>query len=371
MILVARPSIRRKDMDAVLSCMVTDNLGPGSLSDQLCDSVAAYLSLAGGIALRERTRAIGVALDHLGLPPGSSVVLDPLAPHSYHEQVLARGLEPVYADVQGDTVAIDPGRVGSLVEEREGGEHPVSVIIAQSHLGYVPALAELASLGVPLIEDVSEALGANTGEDRVGQFGRYTIVALEPDDIITAGGGCLLLAKSRSDRAALRRTADALPPDTLLPDMNAALGTIQIKEIEKYIARRAEIASVFHRALMRGKHQSLVQTGDAQNVHFGFPVIVEGSVAESAAYARKKGVETNLAFAGSALDTFGRPERGLGEVGEEPDEHDETPDEAHLLSESEYPHARAFLLRLVLFPLYPSLTNRETATIERVLSTLP
>jgi dTDP-4-amino-4,6-dideoxygalactose transaminase len=354
-------------MDAVLSCMVTDSLGPGSLSDQLITSVAAYLGLPGGIALRERTRSFGIALDELGLEPGTAVLLDPLVPHAYHAELVARGLHPVYVDVLPGSVCMDPARAAEAVADDSEGARTVGAIVVQSHLGYVPDLEALAALGVPMIEDISESIGANTGDARVGTFGRFTLLALEPDGVITAGGGTLLLANSRTDRSSLARLADALPPDTLLPDMNAALGTIQIKEIEKYIARRAEIAGVFSRALMRGRHRGLVQDGEAQNVHFGYPVVVEGSVSDVAAYARKRGVETHLAFAGSALDAYGSPERDLE------DEADQNTGDASadLLAESDYPNARSLLLRCVLFPLYPSLTSREVASVERVLASLP
>lgn len=364
MILVARPSIRRKDMDAVLSCMVTDSLGPGSLSDQLSDAVAGYLNLSGGIALRERTRAFGLALDQLLLQPGSGVVMDPLVPHSYHSVVVSRGLVPVYVDVQEGAPVLAAESVASRLEaERASGRDPGAIVV-NSHLGFVPPLQALAALGVPIVEDISDAIGANTGEDRVGTFGRFTLVALEPESVITAGGGTLLLAGSRGDKSALRRVADSLPPDALLQDMNAALGTIQIKEIEKYISKRSEIAAVFTRALMRGAHRGLVQDGESQNVHFVFPVIVEGSVSDVASYARKKGVETHLAFAGSALDTFGKAFR-------EADGEAESESPGYLLPEADFPIARGMLLRCVNFPLYPSLTSREVSTIERVLATLP
>ena len=293
-------------MDAVLSCMVTDSLGPGSLSLQLTDAVAGYLGLSGGIALRERARAFAVAIDRLGLAAGTRVVLDPFVPHAYHAVLVERELVPRYVDVDKGSLCIDAKLVESVVEEAHADERPVGAIVTQTKFGFVPEMEAMAALGVPIVEDISDGVGANTGDERVGRFGKVVIVAMEPESVITAGGGTLLLASSKADRAALRRVADELSSDALLPDMNAALGLTQIKEIEKFVVRRSEIASAYSRALMRGRHRSPVQPGEAQNVYLTFPVLVEGGVSDIETYARKKGVETRLAFEGTVLDRYGR-----------------------------------------------------------------
>ena len=339
-------------MDAVLSCMVTDSLGPGSLSDQLTNAVSEYLGLAGGIALRERSRAFALTIDRLALPEGSAVVLDPLVPHAYHAVLCEHGMRPVYVDVLDSSLCIDPALADEAIKRAVEQGEAVGAIVTHTTLGFVPDMEAIAALGVPIIEDVSQGIGANTGEERVGRFGKYVLVGMEPDDVITAGGGSLLLASSKGDRAALRREADMLSSDTLLPDMNAALGLTQIREIEKFIARRAEIASVYSRAIMRGRHRSPVQPGEAENVYLSFPVLVTGSVSEVGAYARKKGVESRRAFEHTVLDRYGGAE-------------DDT------IASSEFPVARSLVLRCLQFPLYPSLTAKEVSTIERVLTTLP
>lgn len=380
-------------MDAVLSCMVTDSLGPGTLADELVSQAASYLEAAGGIALRERVRALGVALDLLRLAPGTGVVLDCLVPHGYHRVVTDRGLIPIYVDVDERSLCINPRQVANAVArgkaapggasvpgsdvaegeevasvDRAPGPVPVGAIITRATLGFIPDMEALAGLGIPIVEDVSEGIGGNTGERRVGSFGRFVVVGMEPDGVVTAGGGTVLLASGKGDRNALRHHARLMTTDALLQDMNAALGITQIKEIEKFIARRAEIASVYSRAIMRGRHGTPVQPGEAQNVHLVFPVLVEGSVNEVVTYARKKGVECRPAFEGSVLERYGRPAHAGAGDGADPEG---AADDTASLDEHDFPVARALLLRCLQFPLYPSLTAKEVATVERVLSTLP
>ncbi|MFP4376697.1 MAG: DegT/DnrJ/EryC1/StrS family aminotransferase, partial [Spirochaetales bacterium] len=261
MIPISRPSIRRKDMDAVLTCLVTDSLGPGSAAESLAKEVAAYLKLAGGVALRERTRALDLAVRRLGLEPGAKVLLDPLVPHSYHATLLAAGFIPEYVDVSPSGPVIDAAAVEAKAEQ-------AAAVITSTHLGFVPELERIAATGLTVIEDISQGIGAHTGNQSVGAFGRFVLLALEPAGIITAGGGTLLLTSIKKERAALSRETEALAPEALLPDMNAALGVTQIKEIEKFVTRRAEIAAVYQRALARGKHRAPTQSGDAESVFY-------------------------------------------------------------------------------------------------------
>ena len=349
-------------MDSVLTCLVTDDLGPGDRSLQLIAAVADYVGVAGGIALRERRRALIIALSQLELPRGSRVVLDPLAPAFYHQAILEAGMEPFYVDAAGDHGCLNAGLIESA---------GAAAVICRTVLGHVPDLESIAAAGIPIIEDITEGVGANTGERRVGTYGRFAIVGMEPDGIITAGGGTVLLATSRQDRSLLRQLADALPSDSMLPDMNAALGLTQIRELELFIARRAEFASVFARAIARGRHAVPMQPGDAENVHFTFPVLLSGPASEVIQYARKKGVDAELAFAGSVLARHGESHRPATEDGGGDRPAADTAGGANGIPEAEFPVARGLLLRCVRFPLYPALSSAEAGVIERVLSTLP
>ncbi len=349
-------------MDSVLTCMVDDRIGPGDRSNELVSAVSHHLGIAGGLALRERGRALALALELLDLPPGSRVAMDPLVPAHYHDVVAFSGLVPIYVDVTGEGICTDPRQLESLAAGTLGA------IITHTALGYVPDMDAIARFGVPIIEDISQGIGANTGDRLVGSYGRLVIVAMEPDGIITAGGGTLLLAAARADLSRMRGAADDLPLDALLPDMNAALGLTQVRELERFIARRAELASVFARAVMKGRHAVPGQPGDGANVHYGFPVVLSGGAAEVRQYARKKGVETTMAFGGTVLARYGKSAAPWNE--REPSEGS-AGSHGTVISENEFPSARALGLRCVRFPLYPALTGKETSIIERVLSTLP
>lgn len=336
-------------MDSVLSCMVSDTIGPDRISRQLVDAVAASLDRRGGLALREYPRAVGIALEGLGIGRGSRVVGSALLPALYAEAFAALGVEFVAADVAETAPVITPETVSEALEAagpREEGAPPADALVVDTALGFCPDLEGLAALGIPIVEDVSQGLGAHTGDRRAGTFGRYTIVGLEPDHVVTAGGGALVVASTRKESSALKSRGDELPPEVLLPDVNSALGLTQIKELESFLERRRELAGRFTRALSGSRHRVPAQPGDGENVFYSFPVLLETGMNEVIAYARKHDVEAVAAFSGSLLAA--RTDRADG-----------------------LPTAKGYLMRCVRFPLYPLLKNSESERVARVLSTLP
>jgi dTDP-4-amino-4,6-dideoxygalactose transaminase len=338
---VSRPSIKRKDMDSVLSCMVSDTIGPDRISKQLVAAVGEVLGRTGGIALREYPRAVRLALEGLGLGPGSRVVGSGLLPALYTEAFEALGVELVAADVAETAPVLTPETVREALSDRQA-----DALIVDTALGFCPDLDGLSALGIPMIEDISQGLGAHTGDRRAGTFGRYTVVGLEPDHVITAGGGALVLGAGRREASGLKSRAGELPPEVLLPDVNSSLGLTQIKELERFLEKRRELAGRFLRSVAGGRHRVPTQSGDGENVFYSFPLLLETGMNEVTAYARKHDVEAVPAFSGSIL-------AGRADL------------------EERLPTARGYLLRCVRFPLYPLLRHSESERIARVLSTIP
>jgi len=178
---VFKPTIKRKDMDAVLTCMVSDSLGPGEITDSFVTRVSEYLELPGGIALREYPRALEIALELLDLPEGAKVIISALSPAFYIDVLKRKGYEPLIADVDPSNAAIHPERVAELLPLGP------AALVVHYPLGFVPDLEALSQFGLPIIEDISTALGSHTGVKRGGNYGRFVIVCCEPDGIITAG----------------------------------------------------------------------------------------------------------------------------------------------------------------------------------------
>lgn len=333
-------TIRRKEMDAVLTTMVSERIGPGEMNQKLSLFAREVFSCEGVGAFRSTAIALEYALSALDLPAGSGVVLSALAPFWQYQAVVRLGYEPVIADVNPDTALITPETVEEAIAR--GGR----VILAHESLGFLPDLPALLALNIPVIEDASQSVGATLAGKQSGSFGMFTIIGLEETDFLTAGGGALLLAPERRNAVVLKRLCDQAPLTDILPDINSALGFVQLKEMSRNTALRAEIAAAFTRALMQSRHRTLLQQGEGTNAVYSFPVVLSSGFKEVRQYASRKDIEIDPVFESSIAGKLGDALEGCI-------------------------NAKSLLMRCVLFPLYPRLGNANVAKISKVLATLP
>lgn len=363
---IHRPTLRRRDFNSVLNCLVSDRIGEGPVNHELASLLAHYLGVAGGVCLSTYISAIHCALEALELGPQDPVIVSALAPAEYLIVLARRGLVPLIADVDPATAGI------SLAEIEKYMAAGSKAIILHYTLGLVPGSDEIFTLGIPVLEDISQSLGGSIGGARCGSLGQVSVLSLSPEGIITAAGGAAVFSRDRRVLRAVRECVDRGPKDILLPDLNAALGLAQAKEIDGYLKARQAVSEIFIQAVTRSRHGTLLPAEDGGSVPYGFPVLVKDGLKQVRQYALKKGIETSTAFSEALVAVEqaaggGPPADGWQEsqtvngVGAAPAQG----------TEKRLPNAKDLLWRCLLFPLYPTLLKRDVQLIAKVLSTLP
>jgi dTDP-4-amino-4,6-dideoxygalactose transaminase len=115
---------------------------------------ASYLGVPQTIGVANGTDALVLALDALEIGPGDEVICPAFTFYATAEAIARRGATPVFADIDPVTLNLDTEDVSARITGRTKALMPV-------HLFGRPApLAELASLGVPIVEDAAQAFGA-------------------------------------------------------------------------------------------------------------------------------------------------------------------------------------------------------------------
>jgi len=332
-------TIRRSEMDAVLTCMVEEKIGPGEMNQKLSKSVCELYTAEGAIALRSPAMALVYALTLFDLPEKAGVLLSALAPSWQYIEVLRHGFTPLVLDVDSLTGLV----TAEAVEEgiKQGGR----VLVLHETLGNMPDMESLSALSIPIIEDISQSAGAAYGEKRAGTFGAFAILGLEERDILTGGGGALLMTAERRNAAVLKNRLETIPVTDALPDINASLAFIQLKNREKNMHIREEMRDLYLRALLQTRHKPLIFSESVKNPVYSFPVILESGFKDVKQYVNRKDIEVELAFTNSIAGFL--------------------KEETHCIN------AASLLLRTVLFPLYPRLGMKNALKIAKVLGTLP
>lgn len=351
-------TIRRKEMEAVLTCMVDEKLGPGEMNTRLVQTAKELIGFDGAVALRSPAIALEYIFKALNLPKESGVIVSALAPSYQLLTAEKLGYKVLAADVCEETGLVTVESVEKCI--KNGGR----LLILNETMGILPEIKSFLELGIPIVEDISQSVFATYpteeqpekkegGEQKAavgkkaGMYGLYAILGMEDRDIVTSGGGTLLIAPNRREWTVLKHIADEAPFTDILPDMNAALALVELKEFSRNEKTRRELFALFSRAVMSGRHKTFVRAAEDGSTIYSFPLVLNSGFKDVKSYAQKKNIEIRQAFENSIIAL--RQEELA----------------------SECICANSLLLRCALFPLYPRLGQKDAAQIVKVLSSLP
>ena len=330
------PTIRRKEMDAVLTAMVEEKIGPGDRNKLLIQTSKEILHFDYALALRSPAVALHLALKALNAKPGKAVIISALSPCYYLQVLQDLQLTPVLCDVTYDFPCMSREIIENTIAKKDPALEVCAVVLHHT-LGFTPDSEGIAGLGFPVIEDISK--NCESGKTK----GVICFLGLEERDMLTSGGGALLFTMNKKDSSMLR-SFSGIPEEYALPDINAALAVVQFKELQRNMERRRDIAEIYLQASLRTRHKRFISINDNDYCNYAFSLVLETGLKDVTAYARKKDIEIGNAF-GNTI--------------------------AGAASAEDCPVSNSLVLRTVLFPMYPRLRSNDVDRISRLIMTLP
>lgn len=162
-----------------------------------------FLGVDSVLLTAEFSRSIEMALRMAGAGPGDSVLLSPLACLATTMPVLQTGARPVWCDIDIGTGCIDPAEIARRYT-------PECKAVILYHWVGVPGdvagvLQTAGDLGVPVVEDAGEALGAELDGKRIGAHGcDYSVFSFSPVRHITTGEGAAMTFREEGKLAEAR-----------------------------------------------------------------------------------------------------------------------------------------------------------------------
>ena len=262
-----RQSIDEEDIAAVRAALTSDFLTTGPAVAEFEAAMAARVGANHGVAVSSGTAALHAAYHALGIGPGDEVIVPPMTFAATANAVLYCGATPVFADVDPETLLLDPGAAAAAIGPR------TRAIVGVDYAGQPcdwPRLRALADAhGLALVADGCHALGATLGRAAVGTLADLTVFSFHPVKHITTGEGGMVMT-DREDLAAAMRifrnhgiTADAaqregrgtwfyemqvLGFNYRITDIQCALGSSQLRRMDAWLVRRREIAAAYDAA---------------------------------------------------------------------------------------------------------------------------
>ncbi len=135
---------------------------------------AAYLGASHAVGVANGTDAITLALRALGVGAGDDVVVPSFTFYASAEAIVNAGARPVFCDVDPETFCVTADTVRAALT-------PATRAVLAVHLfGNVAPVAEIAALGVPVVEDAAQSAGSLTEAGRPGALGTLATFSFFP-----------------------------------------------------------------------------------------------------------------------------------------------------------------------------------------------
>jgi len=258
-----RPPIGEEEIAAVVDTLRSGWITMGPKTAEFEKAFAGAIGARHAVAVSSCTAALHLGLNALGIGEGDEVITSTYTFTATVATIVHAGARPVLADCTPDTLNIDPDDVRRKITPRTKAIVPVHFAGHPVAMDAIEALAR--DHGLIVFEDAAHALPAAFEGRTIGTLSALTAFSFYATKNITTGEGGMLTTddEALADRLRQRRlhgmSRDAWRRysaegswryDVAYPgfkynmtDINAALGLVQLKKMERFRVAREAIAA--------------------------------------------------------------------------------------------------------------------------------
>jgi dTDP-4-amino-4,6-dideoxygalactose transaminase len=264
-IFLSAPDVGELEVKYVAEAIASGWVAPaGPDLDAFESEVAQRVGVEHAVALSSGTAGLHLGLLALGVRPGDVVLTSTMTFAATANAITYVGAEPYFVDSDRDTGNIDVALMTEAASQvrasgrRIGALLPVDVLGKCADMDGLTALAQ--KLGVPLLVDAAEAMGASFGGCAAGSFGDAAVLSFNGNKIMTTSGGGMFLtgAAGLAKRVRYLSTQARQPVNHYehvdigynyrLSNILAALGRAQLARLDQIMARRRQIRESYRTA---------------------------------------------------------------------------------------------------------------------------
>lgn len=261
-----RQSIDRDDIREVVKVLKSDWITQGPKVQEFESALAKYCGAKYAVAVSSGTAALHIACLAAGIRQLDEVITSPITFVASANCILYCGGKPVFADVQEDTINIDPQEVKKKITKK------TKAIIPVHFAGHPCDMKEIATIvkkhNLIIIEDACHALGAKYQDKKIGacEYSDMVVFSFHPVKHITTGEGGAILTNNKKVYEKLKalRTHGIYKHKKIsqkglwyyemrdpgfnyrITDFQCALGLSQLRKLDKFLQRRKEIVAFYN-----------------------------------------------------------------------------------------------------------------------------
>lgn len=337
----SRPTLDESDLLSVSKVIRSRRIAQGEMVEKFEKKVAKFIGVDGAVATNTGTSALHLSLLAIGIKKGDCVMIPSFVCTALLNAVKYVDANPILVDINPETYNIDIHDLKKRVKKS-------TKAIILPHLFGLPAdIDEIVSLGIPVIEDCAQAIGAVYKERKAGSFGRLSCFSFYATKMLSTGEGGMvvsdskrLLNKIRDFREYDNKKNYSVRYNYKMTDIQAAMGIAQLKKLHSFLLKRVNIAKKYSSVLQGFCNVPSIRYKDRNHIFFRFPIQIQGSVSKALNFFSERGV------------TCARPVF--------------KPIHKYLQIDG-FPNTDTIWSNTISIPIYPTLTDKEICKILDVL----
>lgn len=300
-------SIRDEVESAVRGVLESQQFINGPEVTRFEEEIATWNGSRFAIGCASGSDALLLAMMALGIGPGDEVITTPFTFLATLTAIVRVGATPVFADIHPATFNLDAAAVERVVTRRTRAIIPV-------HLYGLPCdLDSMLRLGIPVVEDAAQAIGAVYKGTKVGNAGLIGCFSFFPaKNLGAAGDGGVLTTNDAELAGKLRVLAnhgssqryhyDVVGINSRLDSLQAAILRVKLKYLDAWsagrqmraagYARLGEVCAVpqvppdrthvFHQYTIRSERrdrlkQALAENGIPSEIYYPLPLHLQNA----------------------------------------------------------------------------------------------
>lgn len=364
---VFQPAYGNEEIKAVTEVLKSGWIGLGPKTTEFEKQFASYIGSKYAVALNSATAALHLSLITVGIKPGDEVIVPSLTFISDIHAIMYLEAQPIFADIEPDTLCIAPTDVANKITEK------TKAIIAVHYGGHPCNLEELRKIAsnkkITIIEDAAHACGSVYQGNKIGNISPFTCFSFHAVKNLATGDGGMITTNDSDIANHIKRLrwlginantwerletvskydqqsykgygwyyeVNEIGYKCHMNDISAALGLVQLKKLDEANEKRRKLAANYTKELSKLSciECPIVKTNIVSAQHNY--VIRLDKRDELNLFLRDKYISSGVHYFPTHLQPFYRK----------------------LYPKVHLPETESIWPRMLTLPLYPDLTSKE------------
>jgi dTDP-4-amino-4,6-dideoxygalactose transaminase len=243
-----------------------------------------YLGAKHAISCASGTDALHLALLAAGIKPGDEIITSAFTFIATGEAIRYIGAEPVFVDIQAQSLNIDPARIRAAITDKTRAILPVHLFGLPADMKEIQALSD--EFGLLVIEDCAQSFGSRYQGKTTGTMGCVGAYSFFPSKNLGCYGDGGMITTNDDEIAAQIRLLrnhgssqqyhhDVIGYNSRLDELQAVVLRIKLKYIDEYNQKRLAVARSYNQRLANSRFQTPAILDDRDHVFHQYTVLCD------------------------------------------------------------------------------------------------